>query len=456
MKKSRKQVQSATWSLPQLRFEDQSLTSFSGLIIFQKFFQILRLKERLRACVRHVRFASSHGLHTIILLLTVHLLLGWRRLRDLDVYAADPLVLRTLGLSALPSVATVSRALRQMDQTVVDHLGDLVSELVLERVVQLTTVTLDFDGSVQSTNSRATEGTAVGYNPKAKGRRSYYPLFATVAQTGQVLGVLHRPGNVHDSNGALPFVQKMFASLTETGFRGRREARLDGAHFSEGLCGWLDEQGIEFSISVPFMRFPDLKEEVEGRRRWQRIDDDWSFFEVTWKPKKWHRKFRVTVYRHRIPVPRKGPIQLEIFEPVHREFDYKAVVTNKRGSAARILAFHNGRGSQEGLFAEMKSQLQMDYLPTRRLVGNQVYLLCAILAHNLYREFRMRLDPPARQYTFKRACLWAVERIGTFRKRILQRAGRLTRPEGVFTLTVSANPDTAGDLLRSLDCLKAA
>ncbi|MEW6745189.1 MAG: IS1380 family transposase [Planctomycetota bacterium] len=456
MKKSRKQLQSAVWSLPQLRFEDQALTSFSGLIIFQRLFQILGLKERLRACVRHVRFASSYGLHTIILLLTVHLLLGWRRLRDLDAYATDPLVLRALGLRALPSVATVSRALREMDPTVVDQLGDLVSELVLERAVGLPCVTLDFDGSVQSTKSRATEGTAVGYNPKAKGQRGYYPLFCTVAQTSQVLDVLHRPGNVHDSNGALQFIQRAFARLDESGFRARREARLDAAHFSEGTCCWLDGQGIEFSISVPFLRFPDLKEKVEGRQHWRRIDDDWSFFEITWKPKKWDHRFRVILYRHRIPVPRKRPIQLEIFEPVHREFDYKAVVTNKRGSAARVLAFHNGRGSQEGLFAELKSQLQMDYLPTRRLVGNQVYLLCALLAHNLYREFRMRLDSPARKFTLKRACLWAVERIGTFRKRVIQRAGRLTRPEGVLTLTVSATAETARDLLRSLECLKAA
>ena len=38
--------------------------------------------------------------------------------------------------------------------------------------------------------------------PKKKGARSYYHLLCTVAQTGQFLDVLHRPGNVHDSKGA--------------------------------------------------------------------------------------------------------------------------------------------------------------------------------------------------------------------------------------------------------------
>ena len=50
----------------------------------------------------------------------------------------------------------------------------------------LSRVTLDFDGSVQSTGRHA-EGTAVGFNKQKKGARSYYPLFCTVAQTAQVL-----------------------------------------------------------------------------------------------------------------------------------------------------------------------------------------------------------------------------------------------------------------------------
>jgi len=38
------------------------------------------------------------------------------------------------------------------------------------------------------------------------------------------------------------------------------------------------------------------------------------------------------------------------------------------------------------VFAELKSQALMHYVPTRRKAGNQVYLLSAVLAHNLNRE----------------------------------------------------------------------
>jgi len=70
----------------------------------------------------------------------------------------------------------------------------------------VTRVTLEFDGSVIGTG-RYAEGTAVGFNRKKKGQRSHYPLRCSVAQTGQVLDMLQRPGNVHDSNGAQAFIE---------------------------------------------------------------------------------------------------------------------------------------------------------------------------------------------------------------------------------------------------------
>jgi hypothetical protein len=73
-------------------------------------------------------------------------------------------------------------------------------------------VTLDFDGSVIGTG-RWAEGTAVGFNRKKKGQRSYYPLFCTLAQTGQVFDVLHRSGNVHDSHGARNFILACIATV---------------------------------------------------------------------------------------------------------------------------------------------------------------------------------------------------------------------------------------------------
>lgn len=455
MKLSKTDVRCSTSSIPELRFEEQALTSFSGLVILQKLFQQLGLKDRLRSCVRHLEAATSYHPATILMLLVVHLVSGWRRLRDLDYYRDDPMVRRVLGLRRVPSVSTVTRGLRAMDTGVVERLRKLLRTLVITRVLssKLSRLTLDFDGSVLSTKSRTTEGTAVGFNRKSKGCRSYYPLLATVAQTGQVFDLHHRAGNVHDSNGAQKFIAACVRELREAGFRGTLESRLDSAHFNDETLLWLDEHRVQFSVSVPFERFPKLKKVIEDRQRWRRIDDDWSYFEVSWKPGSWQKGFRCFVIRQRVRVARKGPIQLELFEPIQRDYEYKVVMTNKKGSARAILGFHNGRGSQEGTIGDLKSHVQFDYIPTRRKIGNQIFALAGCLAHNIVRELQMRVRAPERNTTIKRACLWVFEKVDTFRKRLLQRAGRLTRPHGTLTLTMAGNRATAEDMRRYMTAL---
>src|SRR5690606_11145387 len=130
------------------------------------------------------------------------------------------------------------------------------SDKVLERIepLSLARVTLDFDGSVQSTKRRA-EGTAVGFNKKKKGARSYYPLFCTLAQTGQVLDFLHRSGNVHDSNGAKAFILGCVKRVRDSLPGVVVEVRMDSAFFSDEIVTALNEQGVDFTVSVPFERF---------------------------------------------------------------------------------------------------------------------------------------------------------------------------------------------------------
>jgi hypothetical protein len=140
-----------------------------------------------------------------------------------------------------------------------------------------------------------------------------------------------------------------------------------------------------------------LKEKVEKRRFWRRINSERSYFDFMWNSKKhpWPRRFRILVVRTRVYKPWKEPVQLNLFHPREEGFDFRALITNKRRLGARkLVAFHHGRGSQEGIFAELKTQAQLDYVPTRTWAGNQTFLLSAILAHNLNRELQMTARPP--------------------------------------------------------------
>ncbi len=457
MKSSKAQIQAKFHKIPEIKFEDQRLTSFSGLLVFQLLFKRIDLKQRLKKCFTSLKQSPIFDHHLIVMLLIVHLLLGFRRLREIDYYRDDPLVLRLMGLRKLPDVSTVSRSLAQMQVDNTANVRHMSRSLVIEGLLRekLPRVTLDFDGSVQSTKRHA-EGTAVGFNKKKKGARSYYPLFCTVAQTGQFFDIHHRPGNVHDSNGAVQFMTDCFKEarfhLKNTIF----ESRMDSAFFNKDILATMTDRRIMFTASVPFARFSELKTMVEGRKRWRKIDKQWSYFESTWKPKSWETSYRFIFTRKKTKRQHKGPLQLDLFEPCDPNYDYKAIVTNRTGSAKSAVLYHNGRGSQEAIFGDAKNDAGLNAIPCKRLVPNQIFTLCAMMAHNLSREIQMISQPARRRARAKRPAAWKFSRLDSIRHRIIQRAGRLTRPEGKLTLTMSANQAVRHDLLELLNVMQKA
>lgn len=457
MKRSRAEVRGKAREPMDIRFEDQDLTSFSGLVIFQALFRRLKLKERLWSCFRHREGRFIYADHLIVLMLVVHLLLGFRELRDTQYYREDEMVKRLLGLRHLPEVSTISRALAAADEKSVENVRRENGQLVLQGLqrLRLARVTVDFDGSVQSTRRHA-QGTAVGFNKKKKGARSYYPLFCTIAQTGQVLDVYHRPGNVHDSNGAKAFMIQCLEAIRAALPGVKLEIRVDSAFFSEDIVAALKQARAEFTVSVPFERLVALKDQIEQRQRWRPLDGELSYFEAHWKPKSWSKRHRFLFIRKRVKRQRKGAIQLDLFVPHEEGYEFKVIVTNKRFSAKRVIAFHEGRGSQEAIFAELKSHCHMDYVPVTTLHGNQLYLLAGMLAHNLGRELQMIAHPPQRTVTAKRPALWAFEQLGTLQRKLIQRAGRLLRPAGKLVLSMNSNETVERELLHYLDALEAA
>ncbi len=458
MKSSKVEIMSRQHKIPEIQFENQRLTSFAGLVVFQVFFKQLAIKQKLQNCFSHLKVSPIFGHHLIALCLIVHLLLGYRKLRDIDYYREDPMVKRLLGVTRLPDVSTVSRALARVDGQSIEKVRQLNRTWVLERLMEtgFSRLTLDFDGAVLATQGRMKEGTAVGFNRKRKGARSYYPLFCTIAQTGQVFDVYHRPGNVHDSNGAKGFVLECLERIREVLPYVTIEVRMDSAFFSDEMVGLLDGIGVEFTLSVPFERFVELKGLIEQRRRWQRQDETWSYFECPWKPKKWSTRYRFLFIRQRCQEIHKEPIQLDLFIPHVYGYQYTVIVTNKTVGMRKVLRFHHGRGGQEKIFGELRSQSQMDYIAVRRLCGNQLYLMMAVLAHNLTREVQMRTEPKSRGTTERRSPLWHFEELATLRHHVLQRAGRFTWPKGRLTLTVTGSPAVQEDLLRFLNALKEA
>ena len=71
MKSSKAQIQLKIHKIPAVRFEDQRLTSFSGLLIFQALFSRINLKQRLKICFSHAKVSTIFGHHLVVLLLNI-------------------------------------------------------------------------------------------------------------------------------------------------------------------------------------------------------------------------------------------------------------------------------------------------------------------------------------------------------------------------------------------------
>ncbi|MDC0434537.1 transposase [bacterium] len=224
-----------------------------------------------------------------------------------------------------------------------------------------------------------------------------------MAQTAQVLTVHHRSGNHHDSFEALEFICQCIENVRKTRPEAVIETRMDDAFFSEDIVAMLDENNVEYSISVPFERYTTIKCFIDERQRWNKISNMQSFFEKNMSLKSWKLpKHRFLFVRQRNAIQNKEPIQLDLLNPKDYNHQYKVIITNKSSKPARIIGYHEGRGTQEGLFAELKSQLLMNYILCNTWNGNKVYMLSAILAHNLTRELQMHHHKRDRATTTKR------------------------------------------------------
>lgn len=107
MKHSKKSVECKAHATPKIKFEQQQLTSFAGLVILQPFLAAIDFTASLRRCFQHTRAGKVYARATIFLQLIIHLLLGYRDLRESTYYRNDPMVKRVLGLKRLPDVATL-------------------------------------------------------------------------------------------------------------------------------------------------------------------------------------------------------------------------------------------------------------------------------------------------------------------------------------------------------------
>jgi hypothetical protein len=386
------------------------------------------------------------------------LLAGGRRLAHLAVLARDPLLLRLAGVVQMPSDRTVARWMAGAAQTVVEAVAEVVRDIAHDAIASLglARLTLDVDGTVLRVCGAA-QGAARGFNPHHPKDRSYYPLTAHLAQTGHLLRVWNRPGNVHDSHGAIGFLRTVLAELRgRFGRFHRLELRLDGAFFSREMLEFLDAEALGYAIKVPLWKWLGVREKIATRKRWERVDDSIDGFETTLDLPQWERAQRVVVYRKRVFHETHKNFQLDLFNPDDGHFAYSAVATNTALGVAALWHFMAGRGGHEKTLGELKQSLAFDAIPSRDQQTNALWQQIVVLAHNLVRSFQLCLEATARPRSRKRTFDYVFRSLQTLRFTLIHQPARIVRPAGRAELRFAVSPHTRREIERAERCLQRA
>ena len=265
----------------------------------------------------------------------------------------------------LPSTRTVSGWLAQLSSSHVARLVRLNSEVVGEALnaAGRARLTIDVDGSVVSTG-QTVEGAKRGFNPHHRKVPSYYPITAYEAQSGQILRVENRPGNVHDGKASLEFLEALVDQIHETvGRRLRLEFRMDGAFFRRDVLALLDSVGAEYAIKVPFYPWLHLKSAVAQAQEWIRIDDTVSYCETRTRVAPWNQLRRIVLYRKRVAYESRKNFQLDLFDPDDGHYEYSAITTNKSLNGLNLWHFLNGRGTHEKGVRRAAQRLRFQLCP---------------------------------------------------------------------------------------------
>ncbi len=141
-------------------------------------------------------------------------------LQDLELRRHDEVFLDALGARRLPDPTTAGDFCRRFDEASIRRLQDAVHEVrrgvwaeqpdaFFDRAV------IDMDGFLVETTGQCKRGMDIGHD----GTWGYHALVLTLANTGEVLGLVNRPGNRPSHEGAAAEVDRALAVCLRGGFR---------------------------------------------------------------------------------------------------------------------------------------------------------------------------------------------------------------------------------------------
>jgi Transposase DDE domain group 1 len=332
-------------------------------------------------------------------------------LQDIELRRQDEVFLDALGARRIPDPTTAGDFCRRFTRADVLTLLDLVDDVRIQVWARqpanfFDQATIDMDGTLVATTGECKQGMDIAYD----GTWGYHPLVLTLANTGEVLRLVNRPGNRPSHEGAAEQVDRAVAVCFRGGFR---KVLLRGdTDFSqtEHLDRWNADDRIRFIFGYDAM--PNLVAIAENlpplawrklerplrpplrtkpRRRRQRVKEaivvargfenqrlrSEEVAEFNYRPAACQQTYRMVVVRKNISVEKGEKL---LFDRIV----YFFYITNDwLPEPNEIVCRANGRCDQENVLAQLLGGVRALQASVDNLVSNWAYMVMTALAWNL-------------------------------------------------------------------------
>ena len=392
--------------------------SYGGIGVVRRLVSKLGLpgeiNRRLGLLKRHLPYHESDH----VLNIAYNLLCGGTRLEDLGALRDNAAYMDALGAEVIPSPTAAGDFTRRYDEAAVIELQEAFNAvrprlwLGRGRDLLAPVAYIDVDGTLAPTLGTKKEGMDMSY----KGVWGYHPLIVSLANTGEVLYLVNRPGNVPSHSGAAEWIDRAVGLVAphveRVCVRGDTDFSLT-AHFdrwseeADFIFGYDAQPGmvkraeaLEESDWKPLERRPrytsrtgktrrrreDVKERIVRERGYlnRRLNCE-HVGEYEYRPGKCRETYRMVVVRKNISRMKGENALID-------ELRYFFYITTRRDiSAAEVVRLANARCDQENVVAQLKSGVGAMRVPVYDLVSNWAYMVMAALAWNLKSWFALMM-----------------------------------------------------------------
>ena len=263
---------------------------------------------------------------------------------------------------------------------------------------------IDVDGRLAPTLGTKKAGMDMAY----KGVWGYHPLVVSLANTGEVLYLVNRPGNAVSHRGAAGWIDRAVGLVAPHAERVCVRGDTDFS-LTVNFDRWSEEADFIFGFDTQpgIVKRAEALEESDWRRLERRpryrsrtgttrskranekdrivrergyVNKRLNFEDVAeyeYRPTKCRKTYRMVVVRKNVS-QMKG--ELTLLDGV-RYFFY--ITTRRDLSAAEVVRLANARCDQENVIAQLKGGVNALRVPLYDLVSNWAYMVMAALAWNL-------------------------------------------------------------------------